>query len=432
MSVKWEKQGANDGKLTFAIKADRIKEGLDLAFDRVKHSLNVSGFRKGKVPRQIFNKMYGEEALYQDALNAILPEEYQKAVDESQIKPVAQPEISVESMGKDSEWVLTAKVTVEPEVTLGQYKDLEVTPQSTRVLKADIEGRLEELQKQNAELVLKEDAAAELGDTVVIDFVGKLNNEEFEGGKGANYSLELGSNSFIPGFEDQLVGHKAGEEVTVVVTFPADYHAEDLKGKEVVFDVTIHEVKAKEVPALDDEFAKDVDEEVSSLEELKAKIKDEIKEQKVAAAKAAIQDEAIKLAVDNATVEEIPEVMIEEDVHRQMDQYMAGMQQQGISPQMYFQLTGTTEEDMHKQFEEGAANRVKTNLVLQAIVDAENINPTDEEVDAEIKQLAAEYNMEEAAVRGALSTDMLKHDIAIRTVVEEIAGSAKQTRKADK
>ena len=220
MSVKWEKEeGTNNGKLTFEIEPAKIKEGLDTAFNRVKKTLNVPGFRKGKVPRQIFNKMFGEESLYQDALNAVLPEAYANAVAESNIKPVAQPEIDVESMEKDSTWVLTAKVTVEPEVKLGQYKDLEVKARSTEVTDEEVDAEIKKLQEQQAELVLKEDQPAAEGDTVVIDFEGKVDGVAFDGGKGENYSLELGSNTFIPGFEDQLIGHKAGETVEVNVTF---------------------------------------------------------------------------------------------------------------------------------------------------------------------------------------------------------------------
>lgn len=427
MSVKWEKEeGTNNGKLTFEIEPAKIKEGLDTAFNRVKKTLNVPGFRKGKVPRQIFNKMFGEESLYQDALNAVLPEAYANAVSETNIKPVAQPEINVESMEKDSTWVLTAKVTVEPEVKLGQYKDLEVKAQSTEVTDEEVDAEIKKLQEQQAELVLKEDQPAENGDTVVIDFEGKVDGVAFDGGKGENYSLELGSNTFIPGFEDQLVGHKAGETVEVKVTFPEEYHAEDLKGKDAVFETTIHEVKTKELPELDDEFAKDVDEEVDTLVELKAKTRERLEAQKQNAAKEAIQDEVIDKAVENAEIGEIPGAMIEEDVHRQMDQYLAGLQQQGISADMYYKITGSSEEDLHKQFEDGAAKRVKTNLVLEAIVAKEDIKASEEEINEEIKNLAAQYGMEENAVRSALSDDMLNHDIAIRKVVKEMTDSAKQ------
>ncbi|MDN2452448.1 trigger factor [Lactobacillus sp. UCMA15818] len=429
MSAKWEKQSENTGKLTFEISQDKIKEGLDVAFDRVKKDLNVPGFRKGKVPRQIFNRMYGEEALYQDALNVLLQDAYSNAVDEIKIKPVGQPNVDVESLEKGQPWVLTAVVSVEPKVEVGDYKGLEVTSHSTRVLVGDIEAKLEELRQQQAELVLKEDEAAEKGDTVIIDFEGKVDGVAFDGGKAENHSLELGSNSFIPGFEEQLVGHKSGEDVTVTVTFPEDYQAEDLQGKEAVFDVKIHEIKAKQLPELDDDFAKDVDEEVDTLEELKAKIKEELKEQKVADAKSLIQSEAIDIAVKNSKIGDIPAEMIDEDVHRQIDQYMEGMKQQNITPEMYYQITGTSEADLHKQFEKDSEKRVKTNLVLEAIVAKEDINISDKEVAKEIKSLAEQYGMEETAVRSALKDDLLKHDIAVRKVVEEITDSAKQTRE---
>lgn len=432
MSVKWEKnEGTNEGKLTFEIEPAKIKEGLDTAFNRVKKSLNVPGFRKGKVPRQIFNKMYGEEALYEDALNAVLPDAYAAAIKETSIKPVDQPEVNVESMEKDAAWVLTAKITVQPEVDLGQYKELEVYPQTTTVSDEDVTEELTKRQQAQAELVLKEDAAAEKGDTVVIDFEGKVDGVAFDGGTAQNHSLELGSNSFIPGFEDQLEGHKAGETVEVKVTFPKDYQAEDLRDKEAIFTTVIHEVKTKELPALDDEFAKDVDEEVETLEELKAKIKEELSAQKEETAKSAIQEEALGLAVANAEIGEIPTVMISEDVHRQMDQYLAGMQQQGISAEMYYKLTGTSEDDLRKQFEDGAQDRVKTDLVLEAVVAKEKLEASEEEINKEIKNLATQYNMDEKAVRSALSDDMLNHDISVRKAVELITDTATQTRKPE-
>lgn len=432
MSAKFEKQGKNNGEITFEIETDKIKEGLEKAFLKVKKDLTVPGFRKGKVSRQVFNRMYGEESLYEDALNILLPEAYEKALEEVKVSPVDQPDINIDSLEKDSTWVLKAKVTLQPEVELGDYKGLTVPKQSRRVTKKDVEDNLEAKRQQQAELVLKEDEAAISGDTVIIDFEGKVDGVAFDGGKSENYTLELGSNSFIPGFEDQLVGHKAGEDVDVTVTFPEDYQAEDLRGKEAIFAVKVHEVKGKELPEMDDEFAKDVDEEVNTLEELQAKTKDQIKETKDAAAKEAIQDAAIELAVDNAKVDEIPNSMIEEDVHRQMDQYLANMQQQGIDTKMYFQLTGTSEDDLHKQFEEGAERRVKTNLVLEAIVAAEKIEPSEEEVSSEISNLAEQYGMEEDAVRSALSDDMVKHDIAIKKVVDELADSAVEEAKMKK
>ncbi|MDT6980420.1 trigger factor [Levilactobacillus zymae] len=431
MAAKWEKKEANKGELTFEIAPDKIKEGLDKAFQRTKKNLAVPGFRKGRVPRQIFDQMYGEEALYQDALNIVLPDAYEEAIKETSIEPVDQPQVDVESMDKGKAWVLKAVVTVKPDVKLGDYKGLSVTKQNTRVYQKDIDAELEKQRQQQAELVLKEDQPAAKGDTVVIDFDGYVDGKQFDGGKADNYSLELGSNSFIPGFEDQLVGHKAGDDVDVKVTFPKDYQAKDLQDKEATFKVTIHEVKEKQLPELDDEFAKDVDEDVDSLEELQAKTKDRLKEQKTHAAHDAIEDEAISEAVDNAEIGDVPEAMIKDDIDRQMEQYLANMQQQGIQPKMYFQLTGTTEDDLRKQFADGAEKRVKTNLVLEAVVEAEKIEPTEDQVKAEVKDLASQYGMEESAVRSALSDDMLKHDIAIKSAVDLIADSAKQDKKKD-
>ncbi len=256
MTASFEKTGVNNGTLTFTIGQDTIAKGLNIAFDKVKKNLNVPGFRKGKVSRTVFNKMYGEEALYEEALNAVLPESYEAAVAESGIDPVAQPKIDIKSMNKGEDWEITADVIVKPEVKLGDYKNLEVSVDVEKeVTDADVDAKIEAAQKNLAELVIKEDAA-ENGDTVVIDFEGKVDGVAFDGGTAQNHSLELGSGSFIPGYEEQLVGHKAGETVEVTVTFPEDYQAEDLAGKEAVFTTTIHEVKAKEVPELDDELAK--------------------------------------------------------------------------------------------------------------------------------------------------------------------------------
>ena len=423
MTAKWEKKGINDGVLSFEISEEQVKQGIETAFNKVKGTLSVPGFRKGKVPRKVFNKMYGEEALYEDALNAILPEAYAAALEEAGIEPVDQPEIDVKSMETGKPWEIEAKVTVRPEVTLGDYTGLEVPKQDREVTDEDVVENLESKRSAQAELVLKEDAA-ENGDTVVIDFEGFKDGEAFEGGKGDNFSLELGSNSFIPGFEEQLVGTKAGDEVEVNVTFPEDYQAEDLKGQDAVFKVKVHEVKAKELPELDDEFAKDIDDEVESLDELKEKVKKQLTEAKVASAEEAVEDAAIRKAVENATIEEIPHAMVHDEVHRQMESFLNNMQQQGVSPEMYYQITGTTEQDLHKQMEVDAEFRTKTNLVLEAIVEKENFDPSQEEVEEEIKNLAEEYGMEADAVRNALTPDMLKHDISLKKAIDLITSTA--------
>ncbi len=433
MSAKWERDSdASKGTLTFEIDVDTINKGIDEAFVETRKKITVPGFRKGRVPRQIFNQMYGEESLYQDALNKVLPDAYNEAVKETNIQPVDQPKIDIKSMEKGQPWVLTAEVDVMPEVKLGEYKGMEVPAQDTTVTDADVDDALETKRQQQAELVLKEDKPAEKGDTVVIDYKGSVDGEEFDGGSAENYSLELGSGSFIPGFEDQLIGHNADEDVDVNVTFPEDYHAKNLAGKDALFKVKIHEIKEKQLPELDDDFAKDVDEDVDTLAELKEKTKKQLQEEKDNQAKAAIEDAAINKAVANAEIQDIPQAMLDDDTNRQMQQYLAGMQQQGISPQMYFQITGTKEEDLKKQFANDAAQRVKTNLVLEAIVDDANLDATNEEIAKEISDLAKQYGMEEDAVKKALSKDMLMHDIKIRKAVDLVADSAKQVKDDEK
>lgn len=426
MTTNWEKTGTNDGVLTFSIERPEIEKGLDKAFNKVKGKLNVPGFRKGKVSRTVFNQMFGEQSLYEDTLNDLLPAAYDAAVEEAGIDPVAQPKIDVKSMEKGQPWEITAEVTVKPEVKLGEYKDLVVKKQEREITDQDVEDRVKREQEAQAELVIKEDEAAVEGDTVVIDFEGFKDGEPFEGGKGENHSLELGSGQFIPGFEEQLVGHKADEELKVKVTFPEDYQAEDLAGQEAVFNVKIHEVKAKELPELDDEFAKDVDEEVETLDELKEKYRTELTESKEKAADDAKDEEAVRIAVANAEIVELPEVMIHDEIHRSMDEFLNNMQRQGISPEVYYQITGSSEEQLHDQFAGEAENRVKTNLVIEAVAEAEHFEITDEETAAEIKELAESYNMPEAQVKSLLSEDMLKHDIVMKKAIELITGTAKE------
>ena len=425
MSVSFENTATNRGVVTFTIGQDKIQPALDQAFNKVKKNLNAPGFRKGHMPRAVFNQKFGEEALYDDALNAILPAAYEAAIAELGLDVVAQPKIDVKSIEKGQDWTLTAEVVTKPEVKLGAYKDLEVSVEASKeVTDEEVDAKLENERKNLAELVVKE-GAAENGDTVVIDFVGSVDGVEFDGGKGENHSLELGSGQFIPGFEDQLVGAKAGDEVEVKVTFPENYQATDLAGKEAKFVTTIHEVKAKEVPALDDELAKDIDEEVETLAELKEKYRKELAEAKEEAYNDAVEAAAIDLAVENAEIVDLPEEMIHEEVHRSINEFLGNMQRQGISPEMYFQITGTTQEDLHKQYEADADKRVKTNLVIEAVAAAEGFDATEEEIQKEINDLAAEYNMEVSQVSALLSPEMLKHDITMKKAVEVITSTAK-------
>lgn len=424
MSTSFENKATNRGVITFTISQDKIKPALDKAFNKIKKDLNAPGFRKGHMPRPVFNQKFGEEVLYEDALNIVLPEAYEAAVTELGLDVVAQPKIDVVSMEKGKEWTLSAEVVTKPEVKLGDYKNLVVEVDASKeVSDEDVDAKIERERQNLAELIIKDGEAAQ-GDTVVIDFVGSVDGVEFDGGKGDNFSLELGSGQFIPGFEDQLVGAKAGDEVEVNVTFPESYQAEDLAGKAAKFMTTIHEVKTKEVPELDDELAKDIDEDVDTLEDLKVKYRKELEAAQETSYDDAVEGAAIELAVANAEIVDLPEEMIHEEVNRSVNEFMGNMQRQGISPEMYFQLTGTTQEDLHNQYSAEADKRVKTNLVIEAIAKAEGFEATDSEIEQEINDLATEYNMPADQVRSLLSADMLKHDIAMKKAVEVITSTA--------
>lgn len=424
MSTSFENKATNRGVITFTISQDKIKPALDKAFNKIKKDLNAPGFRKGHMPRPVFNQKFGEEVLYEDALNIVLPEAYEAAVTELGLDVVAQPKIDVVSMEKGKEWTLSAEVVTKPEVKLGDYKNLVVEVDASKeVSDEDVDAKIERERQNLAELIIKDGEAAQ-GDTVVIDFVGSVDGVEFDGGKGDNFSLELGSGQFIPGFEDQLVGAKAGDEVEVNVTFPESYQAEDLAGKAAKFMTTIHEVKTKEVPELDDELAKDIDEDVDTLEDLKVKYRKELEAAQETAYDDAVEGAAIELAVANAEIVDLPEEIIHEEVNRSVNEFMGNMQRQGISPEMYFQLTGTTQEDLHNQYSAEADKRVKTNLVIEAIAKAEGFEATDSEIEQEINDLATEYNMPADQVRSLLSADMLKHDIAMKKAVEVITSTA--------
>lgn len=425
MTVEFEQTGPVKGDLKFTIDRKTVEKGLDSAFNKVKGTLNVPGFRKGRVPRRIFNQMFGEESLYEDALNDIFPTAYEEALEGVEADIVGQPQIKDIAWEAGKDWEVEVEVQLKPEVKLGQYKELEVTKHDREVTEEDVAESLESRRKEFAELVVI-DAAAEEGDTVVIDYVGSVDGVEFDGGAATNHSLELGSNSFIPGFEEQLIGAKPGSEADVNVTFPEEYHAEDLAGQEALFKVTVHEVKRKELPELDDDFAQDADDEVETLEELRGKIRESLEQSRKDFADNARDEEAIQKAVENAEIEEIPWDMTHDEVHRQMDLFYNSLNQQGMSPEMYFNITQTTEQDLHQQFEIGAEDNVRTNLVIEAIVKAEGLDATEEEMEAEITDLAAQYGLTEEQVREVLSTDLLTHDIAMKKAIELIGSTAKE------
>ncbi|WP_042354872.1 trigger factor [Bacillus rubiinfantis] len=418
MTAKWEKLEGNRGVLTVEVSADKVSEGLDAAFKKVVKQVNVPGFRKGKMPRPLFEKRFGVESLYQDALDILLPEAYGNAIDETGIEPVDRPEIDIEQMEKGKELIFKATVTVKPEVTLGEYKGLEIEELDTTVTDEDVQKELESLQKRHAELVLKEEGTAELGDTVVIDFEGFVDGEAFEGGKAENYSLELGSNSFIPGFEEQLVGLAAGESKDVEVTFPEEYHATELANKPALFKVTVHEIKAQELPELDDEFAKDVDDEVETLDALKDKLRNRLEESKKHDADHHLKDSLVEKAAENAQVE-IPEVMIDNEVNRMLQEFEQRLQMQGMNLELYYQFSGQDEKALREQMKEDAGKRVKVNLTLEAIAKAENVEATDDDVNAELEKMASMYNMTVDNIKAALGgVEGIKDDLKLQKAVD--------------
>lgn len=418
MSVKWEKQEGNEGVLTVEVDAETFNKALDDAFKKVVKQVSIPGFRKGKVPRGLFEQRFGVESLYQDALDILLPVEYPKAIDEAGIDPVDRPEIDVEKIEKGESLIFTAKVTVKPEVKLGDYKGLNVEKDDATVTDEDVQEELKGMQNRQAELVVKEEGAIENGDTVVLDFEGFVDGEAFEGGKAENYSLEVGSGSFIPGFEEQLVGLEAGAEKDVEVTFPEEYHAEDLAGKPAVFKVKIHEIKAKELPALDDEFAKDVDEEVETLAELTEKTKKRLEEAKENEAEGKLREELVEKASENAEVD-IPQAMVDTELDRMMKEFEQRLQMQGMNLELYFQFSGQDENALKEQMKEDAAKRVKSNLTLEAIAAAENLQVSDEEVEEELSKMAEAYNMPIENIKQAIgSTEAMKEDLKVRKAID--------------
>ncbi|MGK7377919.1 trigger factor [Planococcus sp. 1R117A] len=427
MSAKWEKQEGNTGILTVEVPVEEVNAGLDKAFKKVVKEINVPGFRKGKMPRQMFEQRFGVESLYQDALDFILPDAYANAVEEAGLNPVDRPEIDIETMEKNKPLVFTAKVTVKPEVQLGEYKGLEVSKPDTDVTDEEVENQLKENQERFAELAVKEDEAIVDGDTAVIDFEGFVDGEAFEGGKGENYSLEIGSNSFIPGFEEQLIGTKTGEEKDVEVTFPEEYHAAELAGKAATFKVKINEVKSKELPELDDEFAKEIDPEVESLEALRTKMKETLAEQKKANADAALRDELVQKAAENATID-LPHAMIHTEMDRMMADFEQRLTQQGMNLDLYYQFSGQDEEALRAQMHDDAETRVRVSLVLEAIANAENMEVSSEDIDKELEKMSGQFNMDIEQIKTALGgTEMLENDIRMQNTVEFLVENAKFT-----
>ena len=425
MSLQVEKLEKNMAKLTIEVSASELEKALQSAYMKQKNKISLPGFRKGKVPRQMIEKMYGAEIFYDDAANALIPKAYADAYDECELDIVSRPEIDVVQIEKGKDFIFTATVATKPEVTLGEYKGLEVDKVSTRVTQKEVDAKIQEEAEKNARTITVEDRAVQDGDEVVLDFEGFVDGVAFEGGKGENYPLTIGSGSFIPGFEEQLVGAEAEKEVEVKVTFPEDYHAEDLKGKEAVFKCTVHEIKAKELPEIDDEFAAEVSE-FDTLEEYKADVKAKIKEQKAAEGKAKQEDQVVEQAVKNATYE-LPEAMVETQAEQMANDFAQRMQPQGLTMEQYFQFTGTTAEQMMEDLKPQAVKRIETRLVLEAIAKAENIEISDEKLDEEIGKMAEAYKMEADKLKefmGENEKKQMKEDMAVQEAITFLVDNA--------
>ncbi|QTD41551.1 trigger factor [Sporosarcina sp. Te-1] len=427
MSVKWEKQEGNKGTLTVEVSAEQFDAALDKAFAKVVKKVQAPGFRKGKMPRKMFEKMYGVESLYNDALDFVLPETYSNALDEADVEPIAQPEIDVEQIGKGETLIYKAHIQLKPEVKLGEYKGLEVKRQETEVADEEIEEQLKDRQQAFAEMVVKEEGTIENGDTVNLDFEGFTGGEPFEGGKAEGYDLEIGSGSFIPGFEEQMVGMKLGEEKDVELTFPEEYHAAELAGQPAVFKVKVNEIKTKEIPALDDELAKEIDEEVSSLDELRTKLKEKTAEEKKGAAETALRDDLVEAAARNAEVD-IPEVMIESEIDRMVEDFGRRLQMQGMNLDLYYQFSGQDEAALRSQMKDDALSRVRVSLTLEAIAKAENVEVTEEEINAELQKMSEQFGMEIDQIKKTLGgTDVLENDLRFNKTVELLVDNANIT-----
>ncbi|WP_432371097.1 trigger factor [Staphylococcus chromogenes] len=434
MTATWEKKEGNEGLLQVTVPAEEVDKALDQAFKKVVKQINVPGFRKGKVPRPIFEQRFGVEALYQDAVDILLPKAYSNAVEEAGINPVDQPEIEVTQIEKGKEFKFDATVTVEPEVELGDYKGLEIEKQDTELKDEEVETTINQRLEAMADMVIKEDGKVEDGDTVNLDFDGYVDGEQFEGGQADGYDLEIGSGMFIPGFEEQLVGLKVGEEKDVEVTFPEEYHAEELAGKPATFKTKINEIKTKEVPELDDELANELDSEANTVDEYKENLRKQLAESKATEAENVQKEEAITKATDNAKVD-IPDAMIKTEEDRMLQEFAQRLQQQGLNLETYFQISGQSEEDLRGQMKEDAEQRVKTNLTLAAIADAENIEASDEDVEKELETMSSQFGISVDDIKSTLgNTDIVKNDVRVKKVIDLLVNEAKfvgATQKED-
>ena len=426
MSLQVENLEHNIAKLTITVSAEEVEKALQAAYLKQRSKISLPGFRKGKVPRQMIEKMYGPEVFYDEAANHMISEAYGKAYDECELEIASQPTIDVVQLEKGKDFIFTAEVAVKPEVKLGEYKGLKVDKVSTRVMQKEVDEEIEKERERNARTVEVTDRAVQDKDIVTLDFEGFVDGVAFEGGKGENYPLTIGSGAFIPGFEEQLIGAEIDKETEVKVTFPEEYQAKELAGKEAVFKCTVHEIKAKELPELDDEFASEVSEEAETLEDYKAEVKAKIKERKENEGKEKKENQAVEQAVANAEID-LPAPMVDLQAKQMADDFARRIMQQGMSVEQYFQFTGLNEEKMMEELKPQAEKRIRTRLVLEAIVAAENIEVSDERLDEELQKMADSYQMEVEKLKefmGENEKKQMKEDIAVQDAVTLITEAA--------
>ena len=425
MSLQVEKLEKNMAKLTVEVPAEEVEAALQNAYLKNRKQISVPGFRKGKVPRQMIEKMYGPEVFYDDAANALIQKAYPQAADECELEIVSRPTVDIVQLEKGKSFIFTAEEAVKPEVTLGQYKGIEVEKADTAATDEEVAAEIDKEREANSRTISVEDRAVQDGDMTVIDFEGFVDGEAFEGGKGTDYPLTIGSGAFIPGFEEKLVGAEIGKEVEVDVTFPEEYHAKELAGKPAVFKCTVKEIKVKELPELDDDFAQDVSD-FDTLEEYKADVRKKVEEKKAADAKAKKEDAVIEKIIEGAAME-IPDAMVETQAERMVDEFAQRLQMQGLTMEQYLQFTGGNVQALVEQSKPQALKRIQSRLVLEAVVAAENLSASDEELDAELGRMAEQYKMEVEKLKEMFTEEDLKsvrEDLAIQKAVELVTDAA--------
>lgn len=426
MSVQVENLEKNTAKLTIEVPAEKFEEAVQHSYNKNKGKFNIPGFRKGKAPFNMIKKMYGVGVFYEDAVDEVIDASYPDAAKESGLEIVSRPAVSIEQIEEGKSFIYTAKVAVKPEVTLGQYKGVEVQKTKSDVTEEDIETEIKRAREKNSRLITVEDRGVEDGDQVTIDFDGSVDGKRFEGGKAEDYPLTIGSHTFIDNFEEQLIGKKTGEECEVNVTFPAEYHVEELKNKPAVFKVKVKEIQRKELPEANDEFASEVSD-FDTMEEYKKDLTEKLQAEKIKAAKTADEDKVVAKVIENATME-IPDQMVEEQVNGMVNDYARRLESQGISFKQYVEITGMTAEKIGEQMKPQAIKRIQTRLVLEAVVKAENIQADDAAVEEQFDKMAADFKMDKEQIKGMFGEEQmaqLKEDLAVQKAIDFLVAEAK-------